>query len=680
MDDVLDEIRALRQEGTVKKYCDEFQFLFELVKNSEEMSEYYAIYLFIDGLEPEIRDVFITWHQYSFHNVKDYISLALKLDTNKLSDTLSPYDPESSLYIKDLVFDFRKSIDEIMGKNEVSNEDKLFDGIVHKVFDEMPKKCSNQEDVDSKIQDVVKMPKKFSNQEVVDSKIQDLVHNDFCNDAYEKRTLIQEMRVEAEIGHQEIMRNEYVPVFLLTSDKNKEKPEMKSRKESFNIDEIESGDCTAELCKGSENTRLSEFDGRINVSAYELGDERHVENCNTSDVRGVWSDAIPSGSLLAGPKMRDFIMNHLLHAAKVVVLVLLQHTFKRKAVVYMWHKWKSKLLDFKASGILLGLKQVMVSFQCLSLLLKEAIWLFSIIFQDVDYRSHNLEYLLGGDILILLLRGGQQVPWLITKKKLQQREYKLCASVYSTVGTHDYLTIEVLLKKSYGMECVCWSLGTIKLTYCKNMNWRTCLKLPHEPKVFREDRDLICQLLYDVDAWLGIGVKEIKVMLNLGGFKLKTCYNKCGQARYLMHLLILYNAAEQDLLRKVECRLGQIAKVEVVVILNLAINNFQSWFFIKIMSGCCSKRKARRYTWHKWKAKVRLLIMFLMMHFGNILLADILWFEFSLDLKCCHFVWVFVIRADAQVFTQQKACHGCIVLGVRYCTGCSMCHRLKVVK
>ncbi|KAJ0870133.1 hypothetical protein HanRHA438_Chr11g0496921 [Helianthus annuus] len=53
-----------------------------------------------------------------------------------------------------------------MGKNEVSNEDKLFDGIVHKVFDEMPKKCSNQE--------------------AVDSEIQDLVHFDLCNDIHEK--------------------------------------------------------------------------------------------------------------------------------------------------------------------------------------------------------------------------------------------------------------------------------------------------------------------------------------------------------------------------------------------------------------------------------------------------------------------------------------------------------------
>ncbi|KAJ0844781.1 hypothetical protein HanRHA438_Chr15g0706291 [Helianthus annuus] len=186
MDDALDEIMALRQEGTVKKYCDEFQFLLELVKNSEEMSEYYAIYLFMDGLEPEIRDIFQTWHQYSFHTLKDNISLALKLDANKLSDTLSPYDPKSSLYIMDLEFDFRKSIDEIMGKNEVSNEDKLFDGIIHKVFDEIPKKCSNQEAVDSKIQDLVKMPGKISNQEVVDSEIQDLVHFDLCNDIHEK--------------------------------------------------------------------------------------------------------------------------------------------------------------------------------------------------------------------------------------------------------------------------------------------------------------------------------------------------------------------------------------------------------------------------------------------------------------------------------------------------------------
>ncbi|MFS7978225.1 hypothetical protein Hanom_Chr10g00913051 [Helianthus anomalus] len=104
MELAVEEIMALRQEGTIKKYCDEFKFLFDQVKNSEEISEYYAIYLFMDGLEPEIRDVFITWHQYSFHTLKDYISLVLKLDAHKLKDSFSPYDPNSSLYEPHKVF------------------------------------------------------------------------------------------------------------------------------------------------------------------------------------------------------------------------------------------------------------------------------------------------------------------------------------------------------------------------------------------------------------------------------------------------------------------------------------------------------------------------------------------------------------------------------------------------
>ncbi|MFS8026566.1 hypothetical protein Hanom_Chr16g01488201 [Helianthus anomalus] len=108
MELAVEEIMALRQEGTIKNYCEEFEFLFNQVKYSQQISETYAIYLFMDDLEPEIRDVFITWHQYSFHMVKDCIHLAFKLDVNEMKYLFSPYDPNSFLYDALKVFDINE--------------------------------------------------------------------------------------------------------------------------------------------------------------------------------------------------------------------------------------------------------------------------------------------------------------------------------------------------------------------------------------------------------------------------------------------------------------------------------------------------------------------------------------------------------------------------------------------
>ncbi|MFS7991245.1 hypothetical protein Hanom_Chr12g01068521 [Helianthus anomalus] len=105
MELAMEEIMSIRQEGTIFDYCSVFQSLFERVKNSEDISEVYAIYLFIDGLEPRIREVFITWHQFSYHKVKDFISLALEIDANKLQDSFSLFDPKSSFYVKESIFD-----------------------------------------------------------------------------------------------------------------------------------------------------------------------------------------------------------------------------------------------------------------------------------------------------------------------------------------------------------------------------------------------------------------------------------------------------------------------------------------------------------------------------------------------------------------------------------------------
>ncbi|KAJ0537985.1 hypothetical protein HanRHA438_Chr08g0337611 [Helianthus annuus] len=153
MELAMEEIMSIRQEGTVFDYCSVFQSLFERVKNSKDVSEVYAIYLFIDGLEPRIREVFITWHQYSYHKVKYFISLALKIDANKLQDSFSLFDLKPSFYVKESVFDSRKILDEIMEGNEsfkdvkiqeISNEDRVFDESAYKVFDEMLERFSGE--------------------------------------------------------------------------------------------------------------------------------------------------------------------------------------------------------------------------------------------------------------------------------------------------------------------------------------------------------------------------------------------------------------------------------------------------------------------------------------------------------------------------------------------------------
>ncbi|KAM0033280.1 putative protein CELLULOSE SYNTHASE INTERACTIVE/3 [Helianthus debilis subsp. tardiflorus] len=145
MELAVEEIMALRQEGTVKNYCEEFESLLNQVKYSEEISECYAIYLFMDGLEPEIKDVFITWHQHSFNNVKDYISLALKLDANELKDSLSPYDPNSSFYDAFKVFDVNDSTGNgRVISNDVSSENGNDNKTATKVFDEMPERFGKE--------------------------------------------------------------------------------------------------------------------------------------------------------------------------------------------------------------------------------------------------------------------------------------------------------------------------------------------------------------------------------------------------------------------------------------------------------------------------------------------------------------------------------------------------------
>ncbi|KAM0006345.1 hypothetical protein Hdeb2414_s0005g00170811 [Helianthus debilis subsp. tardiflorus] len=125
MEFALEKIMEISQEGTVKEYCNSFQILFNQVRNLEEISEFYAIYLFICGLEPKIRKIFARWHQYSCTTVKDVISLALKIDSNGLRDFFSPFDPNSSFYNKDLEFDINITLEELMKDNELFRNGKI---------------------------------------------------------------------------------------------------------------------------------------------------------------------------------------------------------------------------------------------------------------------------------------------------------------------------------------------------------------------------------------------------------------------------------------------------------------------------------------------------------------------------------------------------------------------------
>ncbi|MFS7910191.1 hypothetical protein Hanom_Chr02g00103351 [Helianthus anomalus] len=75
--------------------------------------------------EPIIRKIFAIWHQYSCTKVSDVISLALKIDSNSLQDSFSPYDPNSSFYNKNLEFDINITLEELMKDNELFRNGKI---------------------------------------------------------------------------------------------------------------------------------------------------------------------------------------------------------------------------------------------------------------------------------------------------------------------------------------------------------------------------------------------------------------------------------------------------------------------------------------------------------------------------------------------------------------------------
>ncbi|MFS7902924.1 hypothetical protein Hanom_Chr01g00017171 [Helianthus anomalus] len=198
MEFALEKIMAISQEGIVKEYCNSFQMLFDQVKNLEEMSEFYVIYIFICGLEPGIRKIFAKWHQYSCTKVKDVISLALKIDSNGLQDSFSPFDPNSSFYNKDLEFDINITLEELMKDIEFFKNGKIQEVDIV------------QETIDDEVIDesTVFVHKSTKDREICDESIvfvQELGDNeflgtDFSKNLHSSESLKQDVSVESERG------------------------------------------------------------------------------------------------------------------------------------------------------------------------------------------------------------------------------------------------------------------------------------------------------------------------------------------------------------------------------------------------------------------------------------------------------------------------------------------------
>ncbi|CAL0316702.1 unnamed protein product [Lupinus luteus] len=141
---------------------------------------------------------------------------------------------------------------------------------------------------------------------------------------------------------------------------------------------------------------------------------------------------------------------------------------------------------------------------------------------------HEKDFSIGVNISGALQSDGHTVaPKRTQQEQLQHWQKNRRMLAYSTVGTPDYIAPEVLLKKGYGMECDWWSLGAVMyemlvgyppfyadepmLTCRKIVNWRTYLKFPEEANLSAEAKDLISQLLCNVEQRLGAkGADEIK--------------------------------------------------------------------------------------------------------------------------------------------------------------------------
>ncbi|KAJ3438013.1 non-specific serine/threonine protein kinase [Anaeramoeba flamelloides] len=116
----------------------------------------------------------------------------------------------------------------------------------------------------------------------------------------------------------------------------------------------------------------------------------------------------------------------------------------------------------------------------------------------------------------------------VTNKQLRQKTWKARRKLaYSTVGTPDYIAIEIFWRKGYSETCDWWSLGVIMFemlfgfppfasesrreTFQMILNWKEYLVFPEDIYVSDEARDLILQLVCAPKDRLGKnGVEEIK--------------------------------------------------------------------------------------------------------------------------------------------------------------------------
>jgi serine/threonine kinase 38 len=99
---------------------------------------------------------------------------------------------------------------------------------------------------------------------------------------------------------------------------------------------------------------------------------------------------------------------------------------------------------------------------------------------------------------------------------------------FSTVGTPDYISCEVLMKRGYNKECDYWSMGVVlyemlvgyppfyaedALKTCRKiLNWKDTLKFPGEANISWAAKNLISSLLCDAEYRLGAkrGLEEFK--------------------------------------------------------------------------------------------------------------------------------------------------------------------------
>ncbi|KAH9251935.1 hypothetical protein BASA81_010139 [Batrachochytrium salamandrivorans] len=99
---------------------------------------------------------------------------------------------------------------------------------------------------------------------------------------------------------------------------------------------------------------------------------------------------------------------------------------------------------------------------------------------------------------------------------------------YSTVGTPDYISVEVLSQNGYGMGCDWWSMGVIlfecmfgyppfysddPMQTCRRiLNWKQSLKFPSPQTVSDDAMDFCQRLICDPDTRLGArgGSQELK--------------------------------------------------------------------------------------------------------------------------------------------------------------------------